>query len=737
MKFIFFLFSFSFLLPVSVMAQYEQLVPLQNNHELNIQAKQNKMFTEIFVYEIDTIRIPFKDDFSSDKFKKYDAQVGDANVTTQTFYQLYDAANISQLANNVAYMTTPTFYVSYDTVGTDTTIYTRLDSIQINVYDLTEYPLANNLIWVWPNYFIYDTLYDPPADTIFLTPNLIQDSVNIHFVAAIDNGIWQDNFAYLNSRFPINPPTVGVVTFDGLDETGYPYDFSNQNSYGIADYLTSKPINLGFDIFNNPYSSADSIYLSFYYQAAGRGEDPESDDSLFVEFWSPSTEEWTRVWSTTGFDGDSIFYQKTIRISQAQYLQNGFKFRFGNYSTLSGSIDHWHVDYVFLNEFRTQADTIRDDVAFQYEPLSLLKEYSSVPWAHYKWNPTSYMADTLSTFQRNNDDGGHLVGNNILEISYDGTLLNTFNHPNNPSINGFTNYKTLWDIGLQPFEFDTTVNDTCATFDVLFRHQATPDFERENDTVHVNQKFENYYSYDDGTAEWAYGLVGAGGKLAYKFNLLQPDSIRALDIYFRPDVQNVANDAFRLIIWDATGSGGKPGNIIYQNSFFSTVEYTDELNGFKEYFFEEKTLLPAGQYYVGMQQLDARPLNIGMDFNTDRKSKIYFNVSGSWVNTSFKAALMIRPIFATLCDQLYASVEEETEELSIQLYPNPANDKIFIESDESEFEIILTDLAGRIILNETVTSTIDVSSVSEGIYLIQFKSNLTGKISVEKIMIKK
>jgi hypothetical protein len=365
-----------------------------------------------------------------------------------------------------------------------------------------------------------------------------------------------------------------------------------------------------------------------------------------------------------------------------------------------------------------------------------LEEYSSVPWAHYKWNPSSYMADTLSTFQRNNSDAGHLVGNNILEISYEGNSLNTFNHPNNPSVNAFTNYKTLWDIGLQPFEFDTTVNDTCAVFDVTFRHQTTPDFERENDTVHLKQEFANYYSYDDGNAEWAYGLFGATAQLAYKFKLLQPDSIRALDIYFHPDVVNVQNDAFLLKIWDATGTSGKPNNVIYQNTNFSTVEYTDELNGFKEYFFEQKILLPAGEYYVGMQQLDARPLNIGMDFNTNRKSKIYFNVSGNWVNSSYKGALMIRPIFATLCDELFASVDE-IEEMKISVYPNPANDKLYIESDETDFKMTLIDLTGRIISIETTNSYIDVSFISEGIYILQFESLKTGKISVEKIMIKR
>jgi hypothetical protein len=731
------LYSIFLVLPFAAKAQFEKISPLNSNPELTIKLNHQKMLADIFVYEIDTIRIPFKDDFSSDKFKKYDAQPGDANVTSQTDYLLYDDLNTTVLPDTVEFSLTPTYLITYDTVGTDTTIFTALDSVQITVYDLSVYPYAGTLQWVWPPYYIYDTLFAPPADTVLLTPDLIQDSVYTHFVAATDNGIWQDNFAYRNSRFPINPPTVGVVTFDGLDETGYPYDFSSQTTYGIADYLTSKPINLGFDIFANPYLPADSIYLSFYYQPTGRGEEPDGEDSLFLEFWSPFAADWFRVWSIPGMDDDSTFKQEIILVDPT-FLQNGFKFRFGNYAALSGSIDHWHIDYVFLNEFRTRVDTVRDDVAYQYVPSSLLNQYSAVPWAHYKWNPSLYMADTLSTFQRNNADAGHLIGNNFMEINYEGANLNSFPHPNNPSIAAFTNYTTLWDVGLQPFMFDTTVNDTCATFEVTFRHQATPDFERENDTVRLNQVFENYYAYDDGSAEWAYGLYSAGAKLAYKFDLMQADSIRAIQIYFHPDVINVQNDAFLLTIWDATGSSGKPGNIIYQNSNYNSVDYIRELNGFKEYYLDDTILLNAGAYYIGMQQLDADPLNIGMDFNTDRKSKIYYNVGGSWFNTSFKGALMMRPVFATLCDQLLAEVKEEIISEPILVYPNPANDQLTIDSDENEFAITLSDITGRTVLNTVTNSNkLNVSEFTEGIYILQISIPRTGETSVQKILIRR
>ena len=39
---------------------------------------------------------------------------------------------------------------------------------------------------------------------------------------------WEDDFAHINQTMAILPPTIGVATLDGLDETGYPYQFSRQ-----------------------------------------------------------------------------------------------------------------------------------------------------------------------------------------------------------------------------------------------------------------------------------------------------------------------------------------------------------------------------------------------------------------------------------------------------------------------------------------------------------------------------
>ena len=113
---------------------------------------------------------------------------------------------------------------------------------------------------------------------------------------------------------------MGVVTFDGLNSSGQPYNW-NTGSVDWSDYLTSKPIFLG------QKDISDSIYLSFFYQLGGYGETPDSTDSLAIEFYNPSNENWSTIWSINGFESDQWYYEH-ILLDSIKYFQDGFKFRF-------------------------------------------------------------------------------------------------------------------------------------------------------------------------------------------------------------------------------------------------------------------------------------------------------------------------------------------------------------------------------------------------------------------------
>ena len=44
----------------------------------------------------------------------------------------------------------------------------------------------------------------------------------------------------------------------------------------------------------------------------------------------------------------------------------------------------------------------------------------------------------------------------------------------------------------------------------------------------VRQELSNYYSYDDGSAEWGYSLNQSGGRIAYRFDTQGDDTLRAV-----------------------------------------------------------------------------------------------------------------------------------------------------------------------------------------------------------------
>src|SRR6185369_6365580 len=103
---------------------------------------------------------------------------------------------------------------------------------------------------------------------------------------------------------------------------------------------------------------------------------------------------WVHVWAVPG-SPLADFKQVMIPITNPLFFNAEFKIQFKNHCIISGSIDHWHLDYVYLNQFRTAADTNRDDVAFRYEGMTLLNNsYLSMPLTHYATNPVGLMRDT-------------------------------------------------------------------------------------------------------------------------------------------------------------------------------------------------------------------------------------------------------------------------------------------------------------------------------------------------------
>ena len=107
---------------------------------------------------------------------------------------------------------------------------------------------------------------------------------------------WLDRQGYVNQGFAIYPPSIGIVTLDALNEYGQIYSHASHYPFP-ADTLTSNLIRLDSNFtLHRPMQASDSIYLSFYYQPAGGGQEPSAggweivgdnpdySDKLILEF---------------------------------------------------------------------------------------------------------------------------------------------------------------------------------------------------------------------------------------------------------------------------------------------------------------------------------------------------------------------------------------------------------------------------------------------------------------------
>lgn len=707
----------------------EEVGPLYSNPairsiEVKSFSKANTgTFDSTFIYASDTLVLPLFDDFSSNKFQQYTATYTDPGVTFDKKYRLLDLTP-TPLAVDVLYTQQQTFRRSFD-IGNGVNSDSYFTPIQIQLGDLTSYPVNYQTIDAYPPYYIYDTLdYPNDPDTIWIPDaELYQDSATQFFAPLSDQGkYWLDSYAFHNYTMARNPWSIGVATFDGLDETGFPYAIGTTTSE-VADYLTSKPIDMaGLD-------AGDSVYFSFLFQGVGLCDAPEAGDSLYLEFYDKNTDQWNLVWNGGDTSRFSDFDFAHILIDDANYFNDYFQFRFYNEGGLSGSLDHYHLDYVHLRALSGYQDTLFKDFALVYPVNTLLKDYTSVPWDHYKNNFSSKMSDSVQVVVRN---GSNIDENNSLDgsidVSYGGSAEGSFTLVGPDLSNGSLNYAprtTYYSYHdfTAGYHFDETKPGSEVVFDFQTNVAAQfPNF-TGNDSIVGQQVFANYYSYDDGSAELAYGPSGSQSQLAIQYTPYEADSVLGAMIHFLPSVEDISNNLFLLTLWD--DDNGEPGEVLYQDDVFFPRQpvYEYDRNVFRYYFFKDTVKVPVtGTFYVGWKQLDPERLGVGLDMNIANNEKTFVSTASSafnWENSAFEGSVMIRPIFSTSLDNTLGIEERKVEFESSLIYPNPATDVIYVNQKSGEPKgIEVLDLNGKLII-QSLKNSADVSFLNSGIYLVR------------------
>ena len=545
---------------------------------------------------------------------------------------------------------------------------------------------------------------------------------------------WIDNYVFINNSFPIDQPGYGVASFDAMDSTGAIYEDANTNGF-IADHLTSRSINL--DV-----GADTSVYLSFYYQPQGLGDEPEPEDSLSLEFFAPGENKWVWIWGKAG-SAVQEFKQVLIPVRGAIFLQSGFQFRFSNRASLANAYesslktnaDHWHIDYVYMAQNRHYQDTVINDLALKTTTGSLLLNYSALPWEHFLEAGINEV-NTIFPVHLNNLSGERKFYSPVFSIS-----------DNYGTSSGFEKELLADEIqSFQELRYDATFNygftsdaADSALFTIELDIQSTEeDLIPGNDHLQYQQVFTDYYAYDDGTAEAGYGLVGDGtvnARVACRFNNYQPgDSLVGIDLYFNRSFDDANQKYFNLAVWNEVD--GQPGDLLYLQDG-NKASLANGLNGFERFNLDTAQVTPA-VFYIGWYQVTRDFLNVGFDLNTNNQDKLYYNLADQWRNTSFEGSLMIRPVFANKSKKTGLDPSfKQAEEINLLVYPNPVSDVMNLEygQDLEGATVYLMSLSGQLAVPAMkISKQIDLRGLSGGTYfLLVYKENK--RIANKKILI--
>jgi hypothetical protein len=554
---------------------------------------------------------------------------------------------------------------------------------------------------------------------------------------AVDS-FWVDNDKVLvNSGQAINPPTINVATFDGLNELGLPYNSSDNLDFGYRDTLESQPIKM------TEIASAfrNEVFLSFFYQAGGYGEPPDPQDFLRVEFKN-DLKVWETIITLTVEEASdpTLFYDTLIRINQDKYYHDDFQFRFISFGRKSGRFDAWHIDYVYLNKGRNENDNSYPDRSINSNLSEAFEDYYSMPVHHFF--PTGFLAyptigisNLENSPQPTNYEFTTTVRSFKDEILLSENIL-LFSDSVLPTIGAFE--KRIIQLEMLPplSNFNSTADSIYFQYEINYEGNDTIQASFSDIDFRINAKktfgyvLSDYYAYDDGDAEYMAGLTVNGNQLAYRFDMLttEQDTISELSIHF-PYFAGTNATSMRVFVMD--DENGEPGNILYEETVFISQAANNE---FLEIPLTEGVVVK-DTFYIGYQEPFTGDVRIGLDKSNDSGDRMFFrqNASSTWSTDWITGSLMIRPHFGK--GIVITGITEESNPVSF--YPNPNAGEFYVKGNAEQLHLytITGQPVGFSVEDFGEEKRIRVSSVPTGLYIVRYKSG--AGIFTEKILIRK
>ncbi len=617
-------------------------------------------------------------------------------------------------------------------------------------------------------YVVCDTFKIPMViigDT--LTVNDLPFFDDFSYEGPIPNGdLWLDKQAFVNRTFADSLPSLGMATLDGVSHKGDAYEIFE----GVGDKLTSKPI----DLSGYTPNGSEELVFKFFFAPKGFGKAPTQKDSLLVELRDENGR-WVEIYGFPGIDPEPgvidttpAFEFRSFTLTQ-EYFHEGFQFRFKGKTSPGGMVDLWHIDYVWLGE-TIDPSAFFLDVAFTDPPPSILKTYTSMPWWHFEGFEAQeldldQMLD-LRYYNHKNFTEEITEGNSFLNEITTGT--NVFNFGTSLTSNvtpGISNVVYPVSSGtLNQIESVLTNSPNFDGAEVLdFETVYWIDADQDplfsgNDTIVNHTIFDNYFAYDDGSAERQISINGPSGgeNIAVKYRTNVEDTLRAIQILFPHLNGDVSSQFFNMLI--LKGVESQDVDTLFEQTFqrpFYPNMIFDTIQGFTTYRLQNKfgvdtaIVLPAGDFYISIVQVTSGVdfgIPMGIDVNNRCEDCIFFKLNSlmPWtlLPTEFQNAPMIRPVFRYQAPGTTSSGVNEVREITdvMQIFPNPARDRLFINLKDGNFQdykALVFNNVGQSLGEIPFENQIHLADYQSGIYFLQIVNRKTKERFTHKIIIVK
>ena len=549
--------------------------------------------------------------------------------------------------------------------------------------------------------------------------------------------------AFVSNRLALLPLTRGAATLDGLRGNGRSYSGQITSPNGALDSLTSQPIDL------SSLGPGDQVYLSFAWQAGSvvgvPGSGTPSNPVRLELFVKTSTGDWESKWFYNALRQRTGFRQQVIDLNQAKYLHGNFQLMFVASGNTSDNSDSFSVDYVLLDRGRTRGltDTTYTDVATGAGLAgglptgglrSPLRRFTAMPVWQYNAasSPTSELNPRLGVNVSNLSGTAAPLSLDVLGTVRDltaGAAIGPWLQASTLIAGNSRQSPITGSAASQPLPGSATPKRLRYT--LALNSRETIPRTLANDTIFRDVELNNYYAYDDGSAENITNLLpyatGQQSAFAYRFDLNQPDYVRGLRLAPVFTASDAGSRSITISVWEE-GKNGLPADAAKASKTYTIpASYPTGWEYFQVDF--DQPVPVSGSFYVGFSQpSNGRTLHYGLDLNNTFPARHFFrrDNAGIWDTANFqpsgalqRGAIMMRPV---LTNNVITTSAPATETATFALYPNPARGPVRVAGPAFARAAVL-DAVGRVAWQQPAAQAgqplLPLPALPPGVYIVR------------------